>query len=29
VGYTSGEEQFDQAVTQISGTKIREDLGLK
>ena len=29
VGYTSGPEQFDQAVTQISGTKIREDLGLK
>jgi adenylylsulfate kinase-like enzyme len=29
VGYTSGEETFDQAVTDISATKIRKELGLK
>jgi predicted ABC-type ATPase len=29
VGYTSGEESFDNTVTDISATKIRKDLGLK
>jgi hypothetical protein len=29
VGYTSGEESFDEAVTDISATKIRKELGLK
>ena len=29
VGYTSGEESFDESVTSISGTKIRKELGLK
>jgi len=29
VGYTSGEETFDEAVTDISATKIRKTLGLK
>ena len=29
VGYTSGEETFDEAITDISATKIRQDLGLK
>lgn len=29
VGYTSGQEQFDQSVTQISATQIRESMGLK
>ena len=29
VGYTSGEETFDEAVTDISATKIRQELGLK
>jgi hypothetical protein len=29
VGYTSGEEKFDESITSISGTKIREELGLK
>jgi len=29
VGYTSGEETFDDAVTDISATKIRKTLGLK
>ena len=29
VGYTSGEETFDEAVTNISATKIRQGLGLK
>jgi hypothetical protein len=29
VGYTSGEEIFDETVTDISATKIRKDLGLK
>jgi adenylylsulfate kinase len=29
VGYTSGEESFDEAVTDISATKIRQELGLK
>ena len=29
VGYTSGEEAFDEAVTDISATKIRRELGLK
>ena len=29
VGYTSGEETFDDAVTDISATKIRKELGLK
>ena len=28
VGYTSGAEQFDESVTEISATKIRADLGL-
>jgi DNA polymerase III delta prime subunit len=29
VGYTAGEETFDEAVTDISATKIRQELGLK
>jgi DNA polymerase III delta prime subunit len=29
VGYTSGEEIFDESVTDISATKIRKELGLK
>ena len=29
VGYTSGEETFDDSVTDISATKIRKELGLK
>jgi hypothetical protein len=29
VGYTSGEELFDESVTDISATKIRKELGLK
>ena len=29
VGYTSGEETFDDTVTDISATKIRKDLGLE
>lgn len=29
VGYTSGEETFDEATTDISATKIRKELGLK
>jgi len=29
VGYTSGEETFDEATTNISATKIRKELGLK
>ena len=29
VGYTSGEETFDDAITDISATKIRQELGLK
>jgi len=29
VGYTSGEETFDETVTDISATKIRKELGLK
>jgi nicotinamide riboside kinase len=29
VGYTSGEETFDEAITDISATKIRKELGLK
>ena len=29
VGYTSGEESFDEAVADISATKIRKELGLK
>jgi adenylylsulfate kinase len=29
VGYTSGEETFDEAITDISATKIRRELGLK
>ena len=28
VGYTSGEETFDESITQISATNIRKDLGL-
>ena len=28
VGYTSGEEKFDESITSISGTKIRKALGL-
>lgn len=27
--YTSGEESFDDSITDISATKIRKDLGLK
>jgi hypothetical protein len=29
VGYTSGEETFDETITNISATKIRKELGLK
>jgi hypothetical protein len=29
VGYTHGEETFDDTVTDISATKIRKDLGLE
>jgi adenylylsulfate kinase len=29
VGYTSGEETFDKSITDISATKIRQELGLK
>jgi hypothetical protein len=29
VGYTSGEEIFDEEITKISGTEIRKKLGLK
>jgi adenylylsulfate kinase len=29
VGYTSGEEQFDEEITKISGTQIRKDMGLE
>jgi len=29
VGYTAGEETFDDAITDISATKIRQELGLK
>jgi hypothetical protein len=29
VGYTSGEETFDESITSISGTKIRKSMGLK
>jgi hypothetical protein len=29
VGYTAAEEQFDQDITQISATQIRESMGLK
>jgi hypothetical protein len=29
VGYTSGEETFDESITQISATKIRAEMGLK
>jgi adenylylsulfate kinase len=29
VGYTSGEETFDESITDISATKIRQELGLK
>ncbi len=29
VGYTSGEEKFDEEITKISGTEIRKKLGLK
>lgn len=29
VGYTSGEEHFDESVTSISGTQIRKEMGLK
>jgi hypothetical protein len=29
VGYTAGEETFDEAITDISATKIRRELGLK
>lgn len=28
VGYTAGEETFDESITQISGTQIRKDMGL-
>jgi hypothetical protein len=28
VGYTSGEETFDKEITQISGTEIRQQMGL-
>jgi nicotinamide mononucleotide adenylyltransferase len=28
VGYTAGEETFDENITRISGTKIRKDLGI-
>ena len=29
VGYTSGEETFDEAITSISGTEIRKQMGMK
>lgn len=29
VGYTSGEETFDESITQISATKIRKEMGLE
>jgi hypothetical protein len=29
VGYTSGEETFDEEITKISGTEIRKQMGLK
>jgi len=29
VGYTSGEETFDESITDISATKIREEMGLR
>jgi hypothetical protein len=29
VGYTSGEETFDEEITKISGTDIRKQMGLK
>lgn len=29
VGYTSGEEKFDEEITKISGTEIRKSMGLK
>jgi hypothetical protein len=29
VGYTIAEEKFDESITSISGTKIREAMGLK
>jgi hypothetical protein len=29
VGYTSGEETFDEAITEISATKIRKEMGLE
>ena len=29
VGYSAGEESFDEAITDISATKIRKELGLK
>ena len=29
VGYTSGEEQFDESITKISGTQIRKEMGLE
>jgi DNA polymerase III delta prime subunit len=29
VGYTSGEETFDEEITKISGTQIRKEMGLK
>ena len=29
VGYTSGEETFDESITQISATQIRKEMGLK
>ena len=29
VGYTSGEETFDESITEISATKIRKEMGLK
>ena len=28
VGYTSGEETFDESITSISGTAIRKEMGL-
>jgi len=29
VGYSAGEEVFDESITDISATKIRRELGLK
>jgi len=29
VGYTSGEETFDESITRISGTQIRKDMGIE